>query len=131
MLLELTITDFAIIDSLHLRFGPHLNVFTGETGAGKSIIVDAISALVGERVTADVVRAGADRAMVEGVFDVATLLPAPTGPRPAEQMVDHDGEEAGGEQLVDVLAELGVAPEEGSLILAREILASGRGIARV
>ncbi|HEU4782279.1 MAG TPA: AAA family ATPase, partial [Ktedonobacterales bacterium] len=61
MLLELTITDFAIIDSLHLRFGPHLNVFTGETGAGKSIIIDAISALVGERVGGDVVRAGSER----------------------------------------------------------------------
>ena len=74
MLLELTITDFAIIDSLHLRFGPHLNVFTGETGAGKSIIVDAISALVGERVGGDVVRAGSERAIVEGVFDISRLL---------------------------------------------------------
>ncbi len=58
MLLELTITNFAIIDSLHLRLARIFNVFTGETGAGKSIIVDAISALVGERVGADVVRAG-------------------------------------------------------------------------
>ena len=74
MLLELTITDFAIIDLLHLRFGPHLNVFTGETGAGKSIIVDAISALVGERVGGDVVRAGSERAIVEGIFDISRLL---------------------------------------------------------
>jgi DNA repair protein RecN (Recombination protein N) len=74
MLLELTITDFAIIDSLHLRFGPHLNVFTGETGAGKSIIIDAISALVGERVGGDVVRAGSERAIIEGVFDIGHLL---------------------------------------------------------
>ena len=76
MLIEFTITNFAIIDALHLRLGPHLNVFTGETGAGKSIIVDAISALVGERAGAEVVRAGADRAVVEGVFDVSRLLAA-------------------------------------------------------
>ena len=74
MLLELTINDFAIIDTLHLRPGPHLNVFTGETGAGKSIIVDAISALVGERVGGDVVRAGSERAIIEGVFDISDLL---------------------------------------------------------
>src|SRR5258706_13233614 len=74
MLDELSITNFAIIDELHVSFGPHLNVFTGETGAGKSIIVDALSALVGERAGGDVVRAGADRAIVEGVFDIASLL---------------------------------------------------------
>src|SRR5579885_1195264 len=76
MLTEFTISNFAIIDTLRLRLDPHLNVFTGETGAGKSIIVDAISALVGERAGAEIVRAGAERAVVEGVFDVAALLSA-------------------------------------------------------
>ena len=60
MLRELTVTDFAIIDHLQLSFCPHLNVFTGETGAGKSIIVDAISALVGERVGAESVEPSTD-----------------------------------------------------------------------
>lgn len=70
MLVELRIRDFAIIDRLALPFAPGFNVLTGETGAGKSIIVGALSALLGERVTADVVRTGADKATVEGVFDV-------------------------------------------------------------
>ncbi|HEU5438247.1 MAG TPA: DNA repair protein RecN [Ktedonobacterales bacterium] len=134
MLIELTISNFAIIDALRVDFDPHLNIFTGETGAGKSIIVDAISALVGERVTADVVRAEAERAIVEGVFDLSALLPTPSGgPRRADEVAaDHqDGEQEAGGQLADALAELGLAPEDGTLILAREILASGRGIARV
>src|SRR5215469_14921667 len=75
MLLELTISDFAIIDELQVTLGPHLNVFTGETGAGKSIILDAVSALVGDRVTGDIVRAGNERASVEGIFDISELLP--------------------------------------------------------
>src|SRR6185312_9632995 len=74
MLAELTISNFAIIERLSLTLGPGFNVFTGETGAGKSIIIDAISALVGERMGADVVRAVADRAIIEGIFDVAALL---------------------------------------------------------
>ena len=56
MLLELSITDFAIIDQLRVRLDEHLNVFTGETGAGKSILVDAVSALIGARVGADRLR---------------------------------------------------------------------------
>ncbi|MGH2502037.1 MAG: AAA family ATPase, partial [Ktedonobacterales bacterium] len=74
MLVELNISDFAIIERLRLTLGPGFNVFTGETGAGKSIIVDAIAALVGERMSADMVRAGCERATVEGVFDVSRAL---------------------------------------------------------
>jgi DNA repair protein RecN (Recombination protein N) len=66
MLSELTIQDFAIIDQLSLRFGSGFNVLTGETGAGKSIIIDAVSLLLGGRGDADFVRAGADRAAIEG-----------------------------------------------------------------
>src|SRR5215469_1432527 len=74
MLLELTISNFAIIDELQLTLGPYFNVFTGETGAGKSIILDAVSALLGERVGSDMVRSGSERATIEGIFDVSALL---------------------------------------------------------
>jgi DNA repair protein RecN (Recombination protein N) len=149
MLIELTITDFAIIDALSLRFGPHLNVFTGETGAGKSILVDAISTLVGERVASDVVRAGGERATVEGIFDIARLLAGSAGgeaPRRrtgAQTGAAEDGgggggnngggeaEEEAGMMLAHVLAQIGIEAEDGTLILTREIAAGGRGIARI
>jgi DNA repair protein RecN (Recombination protein N) len=70
VLAELRIRDFAIMDVLNLPFGGGLNVLTGETGAGKSIIVGALSVLVGERASTDVVRTGAEKATVEGVFDL-------------------------------------------------------------
>src|SRR2546428_2473894 len=75
MLLELTIKDFAIIDSLHLRLHRLFNVFTGETGAGKSIIIDAVNALLGGKIGAEFVRAGCERASVEGVFSIDPLPP--------------------------------------------------------
>lgn len=132
MLLELTITDFAIIDALHLRFGPHLNVFTGETGAGKSIIIDAISALVGERVGGDVVRAGSERAIVEGVFDIGHLLAREKAAVSSPARIAPEGEvgtfEA--ETLTETLAEFGIEVEDGTLILSREIARTGRGIQR-
>src|SRR5881392_2274296 len=71
MLTELRIKNFAIIESLTLPLSRGFNVLSGETGAGKSIIVGALGLLLGERASADVIRTGADRAMVEGVFDVA------------------------------------------------------------
>ncbi len=70
VLVELRIRDFAIIDALALPFAPGLNVLSGETGAGKSIIVGALSVLVGERANTDLIRTGADKATVEGVFDI-------------------------------------------------------------
>ncbi|HAE81882.1 MAG TPA: DNA repair protein RecN, partial [Ktedonobacter sp.] len=73
MLLELTIKDFAIIDNLHLRLHRLFNVFTGETGAGKSIIIDAVNALLGGKIGAEYVRAGCERATVEGVFSIGSL----------------------------------------------------------
>src|ERR1700736_4642360 len=75
MLLELSIKDFAIIDSLHLRLNRLFNVFTGETGAGKSIIIDAVNALLGGKIGAEFVRAGCERATVEGVFSIEALPP--------------------------------------------------------
>src|SRR5690349_3955013 len=70
MLTELRIKNFAIIDSLTLPLAPGFNVLSGETGAGKSIIVGALGLLLGERASADVIRTGSDRATVEGTFDV-------------------------------------------------------------
>src|SRR5690348_12024683 len=75
MLLELTIKDFAIIDRLHLRLNRQFNVFTGETGAGKSIIIDAVNALLGGKIGAEFVRAGCKSASVEGVFSLEALPP--------------------------------------------------------
>lgn len=66
MLEELRIRDFAIIDDLTLQFTPGLVVFTGETGAGKSIILDALEAILGARVDTTSIRKGASRAIVEG-----------------------------------------------------------------
>ncbi len=71
MLRELQITNLAIIDKLHLEFHGGLNILTGETGAGKSIIIDAVNLLLGGRASADLIRAGADEATVEGLFDLS------------------------------------------------------------
>ena len=103
MLTQLRIENFALIDQLSIDFSEKLNVLTGETGAGKSLLVAALSLLLGERATADVVRTGAQRAIVEGVFDVS-------------------GHSALGVRL----AELGVEPDGGLLILKREVAAEGR-----
>ncbi len=110
MLLELNIRDFAIIERLNLRLGAGFNVLTGETGAGKSIIIDALGTLRGERTDPSFVRAGADRARVEGIFNV----------------VDRP-------DLKALLEEYGLwDDEEAQLILSREINAeSGRSVARV
>ncbi len=108
MLLELRIQDFAVIDRVAVRLAPGLNVLSGETGAGKSIVVGALSLLLGERASADLVRAGADRAVVEGVFDVA----------------EHP-------DVLELLADQGLEAEDGLLILRREVSASGRGRAWV
>src|SRR5579883_3453539 len=75
MLLEINIKDFAIIDHLHIRLHRLFNVFTGETGAGKSIIIDAVNALLGGKIGAEFVRAGCESASVEGDFSVEALPP--------------------------------------------------------
>jgi DNA repair protein RecN (Recombination protein N) len=109
MLSELRIRNFALIDRLSVRLGPGLNVLTGETGAGKSIIVGALSLLLGERASADVVRAGEDRASVEGVFDVGAR-----------------------EDVARILDERGIDPDvDGVLVLKREVAAAGRNRAWV
>ncbi len=102
MLLELRIRDLAIIRQVTLPLAPAFNVLSGETGAGKSIIVGALTVLLGDRASADMVRTGADRATVEGVFDVA------------EQR-----------DVLEALDERGLEHEHGTLVLKREI-APGR-----
>lgn len=103
MLIELRIRDYAVIDDLSLQLKAGLNALSGETGAGKSIIVGALSLLIGERASSQVVRKGAQRAMVEAVFDIQ-----------------------GTEGLQERLKELGFPTEEGLLILRREVASEGR-----
>src|SRR5215472_1165136 len=103
MLTELRIKNFAIIESLALPLAPGLNVLSGETGAGKSIIVGALGLLLGDRATADIVRSGADRATVEGVFDA-----------------DGRSEIAAG------LDARGIDVDDGQVVLRREVTAAGR-----
>ena len=103
MLIELRIRDYAVVHDLTLELGPGLSALSGETGAGKSIIVGALSLLLGERASSDTVRTGAERAMVEAVFDVASH------PKIGAQLND-----------------LGIEAEDGLVILRREVAAVGR-----
>src|SRR5438876_11242598 len=123
MLIELTIENFAIIERVGVAFTPGLSVLTGETGAGKSIMVDAINTLLGARTGAEVIRTGATGARIEGVFalpeDSSEFRPTAVG-RNSELS-----------PLRAALAEAGIEPEDGTLILAREIQRGGRTIARV
>lgn len=109
MLAELRIRNFALIDRLAVRLGPGLNVLSGETGAGKSIVVGALSLLLGERASADAVRAGEARASVEGVFEVE-----------------------GRADVARILDERGIDPaDDGLLLLRREVAVEGRNRAWV
>lgn len=103
MLTELRIRNVAIIESVTLPLEPGFNVLTGETGAGKSIIVEALGLLFGERASSDVVRTGSERATVEGVFDVR----------------QHP-------RIVSLLDERGIEVEDGVVVFKREVSAAGR-----
>ena len=70
MLRYLHIRNIAVIEDLEIEFGPGLNVITGETGSGKSILIDAVGLLAGARGSSDLIRSGENRAMVEGIFDL-------------------------------------------------------------
>ena len=70
MLLQLTIADFAIISHLEIHFRAGLNILTGETGAGKSIIINAVNLILGGRASADLIRSGSDEAKVEALFSL-------------------------------------------------------------
>ena len=70
MLIEMRLENYAVIDNLVVEFGPGLNLLTGETGAGKSILVDALALLLGDKASTDVIRTGAKRAVVSAVFEM-------------------------------------------------------------
>lgn len=102
MLVELAVENYAVVEKVRVRFHRGLNLLTGETGSGKSIVVDALDLLLGGRASADMVRTGASRARVSGVFEVDSRhLPE------------------------------GLEPEDGELIVEREILANGKSRAFV
>ena len=106
MLIELRLENYAVIDNLAVEFAPGLNLLTGETGAGKSILIDALALLLGDKASADVIRSGADKATISAVFEV----------------------EGGAEKTVaQILENNGIDQEDESIILRREIAAGGKG----
>ncbi|HOQ11085.1 MAG: DNA repair protein RecN [Spirochaetes bacterium ADurb.Bin218] len=104
MLLELRIKNFVIIDSLNISFTKGLNILSGETGAGKSILIDALSGVLGEKLSTDMIRTGFDKAALEAVFDISSLGP-----------------------VQSILQDSGIDIEDDQLILRREIFANGKG----
>ncbi|HOV32716.1 MAG TPA: DNA repair protein RecN [Candidatus Hydrogenedens sp.] len=104
MLESLYIKDFALIDEIEVNFSPGLNILSGETGAGKSIVVEALQMVLGERASVEVIRTGAEKSQVDAVFHIPNL------PRPLKEILD----------------EYGIEPDEGRLILSRHISADGR-----
>lgn len=111
MLVQLTIRNLAIIREVQLEFSPHFTALTGETGAGKSIVIDALGLVLGGRASSDLIRSGASRAWVEAIFDPGSL--------------------ARHSELQSLLEEHGVDCDEEQLILMREVQANGRSVARV
>lgn len=106
MLVNLAVKNFAIIDNINIDFKNHMTVLTGETGAGKSLIIDAIGLLFGDRASSEMVRYGETKATIEGVF------------------VGYD------QKLNELLNEFGVDEEE-ELIIRRDVLSSGKSVCRV
>ena len=107
MLLEISIKNFAIIEAISLNFEKGMTVLTGETGAGKSIIIDAMNMMLGARATTDVIRHGALKAEIEGLFSIENSLPL-------QDIFDEQGIDLGDE-----------------IIIRREILQNGRSVSRV
>lgn len=107
MLQRLFVKNVALIEELDITFAPGFNVLTGETGAGKSIVIDAVNLVLGERASRELIKHGANKAVVEAVFDI--------GGRPG---------------LLPVLEEQGLECEDGELLLSRELSAAGKNICR-
>ncbi|HEX8931112.1 MAG TPA: AAA family ATPase, partial [Actinomycetota bacterium] len=109
MLAELRIRDLGVIDDAHLEVSTGLNVLTGETGAGKTMVVDALSLLLGERADPGAVRVGRPEALVEGRLETAP----------------------GGGEAAEALAAAGMTAEDGEILVARQVLAGGRSRAQL
>ncbi len=109
MLSELSIQNFAIIESLSISFEKGLTVLTGETGAGKSIIIDAIHMLAGGRGSSEFIRHGEEKAVIEGLF-----------------ILDNDQH-----PLYKKAQEFGIEVEEGMVVLRRDMTKSGKSVCRV
>lgn len=107
MLRELSIENLAVIEKASVEFGSGFNVFTGETGAGKSVIIGGINAVLGGRTTKDIVRSGAPKAVVSALFDDIS------------------------DRVRQKLSDLGFSAEDGELVLMREITAEGKSSARI
>jgi DNA repair protein RecN (Recombination protein N) len=111
VLIEMRLENYAVIDNLAVEFGQGLNLLTGETGAGKSILVDALALLLGDKASSDVIRTGAERAVLSAVFEA---------------------EDAAEKPLAGILEANGLdESDDGSLILRREIAVGGKGRAFV
>ena len=107
MLIELRLENYAVIDNLVVEFGQGLNLLTGETGAGKSILIDALALLLGDKASSDLIRAGAERAVVAAVFESGEVVE---------------------KKLAKILEANGLdESDDGSLILRREIASGGKG----
>lgn len=107
MLIQLSVENIAIIDKLTIELNDGLNILTGETGAGKSILIDAVNALLGSRVSRDLIRTGEDKAKVEAVFHTPSKLAA-------------------------VLSSMGIDNEDdGTLVISRQFFATGKNVCRV
>lgn len=111
MLVELRITNFAIIDEVYLEFTQGLNIITGETGAGKSIVIDAVNVVLGASADRDFIRSGSDKATVEAVFKIPPALQADIKHLLDEESVDYE--------TLD------------ELLFSREIRTNGRSVARI
>ena len=100
MLTQMSIRNFALIEQMNISFNDGITIFTGETGAGKSILMDAFSILLGERASSEFIRHGKDSFVIDGIFDIA----------------DH-------QSIQELLESKNIMVEEGELILSRSLIA--------
>jgi DNA repair protein RecN (Recombination protein N) len=112
VLLELRLENYAVIDNAAVEFAPGLNLLTGETGTGKSILIDALALLLGEKASTDVIRSGADRAVVSAIFEFADEKPSQNSAAAIAKVLDHNGLDES---------------EDESFIIRREIASGGKG----
>ena len=108
MLLQLSISNLALIDAMSIDFAPGMNVMTGETGAGKSIVVDAVNLVLGERADRELITNGKQKARVEAVFDIAD-----------------------NEKVKTLLAEMDLEGDEDTASISRELTSAGKNICRI